>query len=176
MAFCLVYRRIVSLSGLRGEARLIRSHADNTMPPRLEELVKVPTILLVDDDADFIAGLSDRLIAEGFYVMTTHSGLEALSCLQISRPSVILLDFHMPEMDGIETLQAIHRVDPKIPVIMMTGADHQELQRHRVLCEAAEYVSKPVDWRLLRQTLISVLGQWPAGEAQAEAPRFPHPS
>ena len=139
----------------------------------LEELTKVPTILLVDDDADFTAGLADRLIAEGFYVMTAHSGLETLRCLQISRPSVILLDFHMPGMDGVETLQAIHRVDPKIPVIIVTGTDHQELQRHRVLCGASEYVPKPVDWRLLRQALISVLGQWPAGEAQAEMPRFP---
>ncbi len=83
----------------------------------LDKLAKVPTILLVDDDADFIAGLSDRLIAEGFSLMTAYSGLDALSCLQISRPSVVLLDFHMPGMDGVETLQAIHRVDPKIPVI-----------------------------------------------------------
>ena len=142
----------------------------------LEELAKIPTILLVDDDADFTAGLSDRLIAEGFHIMIAHSGFEALSCLQISRPSVILLDFNMPGMDGAETLQAIHRIDPKIPVIMVTGADHRELQRHRVVCEAAEYVPKPVDWRLLRQTLTSVLGQWPAGEAQAEVPRFLRPS
>ena len=131
----------------------------------LEELTKVPTILLVDDDADFTAGLADRLIAEGLHIMIAHSGLEALRCLQVSRPSVILLDFHMPGMDGVETLQAIHRIDPKIPVIMVTGADHQELQQHRVVCEAAEYVPKPVDWKLLRQTLISVLGQWPAGGA-----------
>ena len=142
----------------------------------LEELAKVPTILLVDDDAEFTAGLADRLLAEGFHIMIAHSGFEALSYLQISRPSVILLDFNMPGMDGAETLQAIHRIDPKIPVIMVTGADHRELRQHRVVCEAAEYVPKPVDWRLLRQTLISVLGQWSAGTAQAEAPRFLHPS
>ena len=147
-----------------------------TIPPMLEELAKVPTILLVDDDADFTAALSDRLIAEGFHIMIAHSGFEALSCLQTIRPSVILLDFNMPGMDGAETLQAIHRIDPKIPVIMVTGADPLEIQRHRVVCEAAEYVPKPVDWKLLRQTLISVLGQWSVGTAQAEAPRFLHPS
>lgn len=130
----------------------------------LEPLEQISPILLVDDDADFIAGLSDRLIAEGFSVMTAYSGLEALSCLQMSRPAVVLLDFHMPGMDGAETLQAIHKVNPKIPVVLVTGTDHQELQRHRALCEIAEYVPKPVDWRLLQQTLISVLGHWPVRE------------
>jgi len=80
-----------------------------TIPLMLEKLVKIPTILLVDDDADFTAG--------GFHIMLAQSGFEALSCLQISRPSVILLDFNMPGMDGAETLQAIHGIDPKIPVI-----------------------------------------------------------
>lgn len=90
------------------------------MPHLLEELLKTPIIQLVDDDAEFTTVLSDRLTAESIHIMIVHSGLEALSCLQISRPSVILLDFNTPGMDGIETLQAIQLVDPKIPVIMVT--------------------------------------------------------
>jgi CheY-like chemotaxis protein len=128
-----------------------------------EQPVNAPMILLVDDDADMTMGLSDRLTAEGCQVAIAHSGLEALHWLQGHRPSAVLLDFHMPEMDGIKTLQAIHTVDSKIPVIIVTGAEPQELLRHRELYTAAAYLPKPVEWTVLRQTLIVVLGQWLTG-------------
>ncbi len=140
----------------------------------LEELTKVPTILLVDDDVDVTMGLSDRLTAEGCQVAIAHSGLEALRWIQGHRPSAVLLDFHMPEMDGIETLQAIHMVDPKIPVILVTGADPQNVRRLRELCAASAYLSKPVEWTVLRRTLIAVLGQWLTG-VQAEESRITPP-
>ncbi|CAE6797701.1 response regulator [Nitrospira defluvii] len=133
-----------------------------------EQPVRAPMILLVDDDADMTMGLSDRLTAEGCHVAIAHSGLEALHWLQDHRPSAVLLDFHMPEMDGIETLLAIQTVDSKIPVIMVTGAEPQDLLRHRELCAAAAYLPKPVEWTVLRQTLIVVLGQWLTGGVQAE--------
>lgn len=127
----------------------------------------IPTILVVDDDCDLLAAISDRLIAEGFHVMTASSGVEALHCIQVDRPALVLLDFHMPGMDGGETLLSIRRSSPTIPVIMMTGADRSELQqRHRLLSQADKFLQKPIPWRLLKRTMKSLLVHWPVRDTQ----------
>lgn len=138
-----------------------------SMPKPLDQLATIPTILVVDDDSDLVAAISDRLIAEGFHVVTACSGGEALNCIRVNRPALVLLDFHMPGMNGAETLQSIRRVNPTIPVIMMTAADRHELQqRYRVLCDADEFLQKPIHWRLLERTMKSLLVHWPVCDTQ----------
>ncbi|NGZ04418.1 MAG: two-component system response regulator [Nitrospira sp. WS238] len=132
------------------------------MPETLDESGAIPTILVVDDDSDLLAAVSDRLTAEGFQVVTACSGIEALSCMQVCAPALVLLDFHMPGMNGAETLQSIRRAHPTLPVIMMTGANRAELQqRHQVLCNADEFLQKPIHWRLLQRTMQCLLGHSP---------------
>jgi CheY-like chemotaxis protein len=80
-------------------------------------------ILLVEDDADAREAIADLLIDRGFEVLATDEGRKALELMEAWRPVLVLLDLHMPGMDGREfrAQQMLRGRLAKIPVIVMTG-------------------------------------------------------
>jgi len=81
------------------------------------------TILLIDDDVTIINLLSDILTHEGFNISKAYNGSEALELIKINKPDLIILDWNMPVMNGLETLKAMNKnmYTEEIPVIMLTG-------------------------------------------------------
>jgi CheY-like chemotaxis protein len=78
-------------------------------------------ILIIDDEPDFIKVVKERIESWGFEVSSCESGREALETLGKISPDVIVLDYIMPEMDGVAVLKHIRAIDQKIPVIMFTA-------------------------------------------------------
>ena len=78
-------------------------------------------ILVVDDDAELRAKLSKLLKDAGYNVEEAASGGEAISKVRLEFISLVLLDYLMPEMNGMETLIELRRVSPKTKVIMITA-------------------------------------------------------
>jgi CheY-like chemotaxis protein len=86
--------------------------------------VDANSILLVDDEFSIVEALAEMLQWEGYSVRTAPNGKRALEELARAPSSLILLDYMMPVMDGLQALQKI-RADPawqKIPVVLMTAA------------------------------------------------------
>lgn len=82
------------------------------------------TVLVVDDDKDTITLLSFVLEEEGFTVLTAEDGLSALHTLEGEQPGLILMDLHMPGMDGWELAGEIRRLyGGRVPIVVMTGGD-----------------------------------------------------
>src|SRR5690349_1731137 len=84
---------------------------------------KQPTILVADDELEVREYLEAALRSKGFGVEPARDGDDVLSTLQCSRGGIaaILMDIIMPNRDGLDTLREIRRMDPDIPVIMMSG-------------------------------------------------------
>jgi two-component system alkaline phosphatase synthesis response regulator PhoP len=78
-------------------------------------------ILLVDDEKDLLTVIGLTIESWGYEVMKASSGKEALQVLKDKNPDLMILDYLMPEMDGIATLQEIRKFNTKIPVIMFTA-------------------------------------------------------
>lgn len=78
-------------------------------------------ILLVDDDRDFLWLLSKTIESWGYEVISVSSGKEALDTIRKVKVSVIVLDYLMPCMDGLETLKELRKINKKVPVIMFTS-------------------------------------------------------
>ena len=78
-------------------------------------------ILLVDDENFFLEVLKERMHSWDYDVTTASSGKEALEVFDKRKPDIVVLDYIMPDMDGIATLKAIRKKDRKVPVIMLTG-------------------------------------------------------
>lgn len=78
-------------------------------------------VLLVDDEAEFVSALAERLDMRGFDAQTATSGEEALERINASPPDVVLLDVLMPGMNGLEVLKRIKASHPQIQVILLTG-------------------------------------------------------
>lgn len=119
------------------------------------------SILVVDDTATNLLVARLLLSAEGHAVTTAESGAAALRALSIRAFDVVLLDIHMPEMDGPETLRRI-RESPApwsgIPVIALT-ADAMSGDRARYVAAGMDgYASKPLEIGALQEELSRVVG------------------
>ena len=77
-------------------------------------------ILCVDDDLALLALYQDELNEEGYEVVLARSGKEALEKFSAENPDLIILDVLMPRMDGIDTLQAILKKEPRARVVLNT--------------------------------------------------------
>jgi len=101
------------------------------------------TILVVEDEPDMAMGLRDALELEGFKVLTTGLGREAVSAVRASRLDCIVLDLMLPDCDGYKVCEQVRAFNQKIPVIMLT-ARSQEVDKVRGFkCGADDYVTKP---------------------------------
>jgi CheY-like chemotaxis protein len=91
-------------------------------------------VLVVDDDATVRQLLRRMLESEGYAVLEADNGRAALGALAEARPSVILLDLMMPEMDGFEFVAELRRHEPwrAIPVIVITAKDLSRDDRDRL--------------------------------------------
>ena len=78
-------------------------------------------ILIVDDDPQLRQSFEKILTQEGHTVRTAASGESALSQVQGEIPDLVIMDVRMPGMSGLEAFRAIHEIEPKLPVIIMTA-------------------------------------------------------
>ena len=109
-----------------------------------DSLLAPKTILLVDDDDDYLGALGDALGDAGFRVVTATSGPRALELLAVEPVDCILLDRSMPEMDGLETCQRL-KASPALrhlPVVLLTGFREQDGVIEGLAAGADDYVSK----------------------------------
>lgn len=78
-------------------------------------------VLLVDDEAEFVSALAERLMLRGLDARTASSGEEAFRLVENDPPQVVVLDVMMPGLGGIEVLQHLKRHHPGIQIVLLTG-------------------------------------------------------
>ncbi|MBU0988062.1 MAG: sigma-54 dependent transcriptional regulator [Proteobacteria bacterium] len=103
------------------------------------------TVLIVDDEKNYLPILSAVLEEEGFETLTANSGNNALDILKDSDVDLVLTDMKMPSMDGIELLDNIKTKDPQLPVIMMTAHGTVDKAVEAMQKGAYSYILKPFD-------------------------------
>ena len=103
------------------------------------------TVLLIDDEVDFVDVLADRLEARGLEVVKAHSGKQALEVAEGRAFDAIVLDMAMPGMDGIETLEGLLEINPDLQVILLTGQATLEQAATAIRTGALDLLEKPAD-------------------------------
>lgn len=78
-------------------------------------------VLIVDDDGDFAKLLGRMVESWGFIALTASSGKEAVALVREKSADVVIIDYLMPGMNGIETLREIRKIDRNMPAIMCTS-------------------------------------------------------
>jgi len=104
-----------------------------------------PKILLAEDEKPQRDLLEGFLKKEGFSVESAASGREALDKLEGDFFDIILLDYKMPELDGLHTLREVRRLYPDLPVVMMTAYGTVETAVASMKEGALDYLTKPID-------------------------------
>jgi DNA-binding NtrC family response regulator len=110
-------------------------------------------ILVVDDDREIRSLQSEFLSGQGHTVQTASGGAEALRELGRTEPDVILLDIEMPGLSGVDALPSLRALAPNAAVIMVSGTADVELSKLALSRGAFDFVTKPVDFRYLTQSL-----------------------
>jgi sigma-B regulation protein RsbU (phosphoserine phosphatase) len=119
------------------------------------------TILVTDDDPASRRMLTRALTEAGYSCRESASGAETLAMLHSEVPALLLLDFHMPEMNGAEVLARLRGdEDPMIgqlPVIVLTGDSGEESEVRCLEAGANDFVAKPINLQVLRARIETQL-------------------
>ncbi len=132
------------------------------------QLSKTPKILIIDDDTNFLFGVSRVLMKADFEVIAATDSTIGLRKAQVDRPDLILLDVNMPKMSGFQVKKALDS-DPatkSIPVVFLT-AMNDRIHILSGLNMAEDYIAKPVDPDILVARLKSVLKRLETGYQMA---------
>jgi len=124
-------------------------------------------ILIVDDEANIRKSLEGILSDEGYSYALASDGADALSKLRSLHPSLVLLDIWMPGMDGIETLRHIKELQPRTPVIMMSGHATISTAIKATKVGASDFVEKPLELELVLGAIRRALGTQDADRSSA---------
>ena len=127
--------------------------------PPLLEMETVKKILIVDDDPLFREGLHMVLTKVGFDVVEAASGEDAIKEASTSPFDVALVDFLMPDMDGLEVLHELKKINPRSRFILMTAFATIEHAVRAIKKGASDYIAKPVPFEQLIAVVNRVLAE-----------------
>ncbi len=116
--------------------------------------------LIIDDDDTVQAYLKRILTSKfGFIVHQASNGIEGIKALQDNKPDVILLDYSMPQMNGVEFLQTIQKHDKlkDIPVLIISSSNETHVVREMIGLGVVDYLLKPIDPDLTFQRIQKAL-------------------
>jgi len=119
----------------------------------------VSKILIADDDHEMLKILTGLLEQAGYKVVEAENGLEAVELAKKELPSLIMLDIHMPVMDGLTACRKL-KSDPvtkSIPVVMLTIEGSITEIEHAIIYGAKTYITKPSTKEEILKVVKSIL-------------------
>ena len=126
--------------------------------------VPVPRILVVDDEPNISDLLSVALRFEGYDVMATGTGIDALDLARTYRPHLVMLDVMLPDLDGNEVGRRLRLQGDQVPIVFLTARDTVQ-DKVEGLALGDDYVTKPFSIEELMARVAAILRR--AGEVEA---------
>ena len=115
------------------------------------------TILVVDDQKNMCWILSKILSEAGFSVEIVGTAEDALSLVADGRISAVIIDYRLPDMDGLHLFSEIRRYNPKIPAVLITSYGSKQLREDALQLGFSAYFDKPFDNHTLITSLHNIL-------------------
>jgi DNA-binding response OmpR family regulator len=117
-------------------------------------------ILVVDDDIGCLQMLSLFLESEGFDVTATSDGAKALEILENNKFKMIITDFNMPAMNGVELAIKVRERHSGTPIVLLTGSEISAVIEEAVSAGISEIFCKPLHLKRLTTAIRSLLYPW----------------
>lgn len=124
------------------------------------------TIMVIDDESDTRVVLFDLLRTEGYRVATFENPYQALTEVHHLKPSLIILDVRMPQVNGVDFLPTLRLAAPDVPVLLLTAYANLELFMDARDKGACEMMCKPFGNAVLLKTIERILNAQLKGEAK----------
>lgn len=162
-----IHQRLAELAGAIGPARHWLDELHDEVAPALEAVHALgtlagqvhPLILLIDDDPFQQRLVAQMLDAQPFELVCASSGAEGLAMLRRRPPDLILMDYVLPDIDGIEATRRLKSVAQfaEIPVVMTTGNSDKAVVVKSLRAGAADFIVKPFEKDNLLQKISGLL-------------------
>lgn len=110
------------------------------MPPR-----EKPMVLILEDEARFRAFLAEVLAGVDCDAAPVATAMEARRALAAEKPDILMLDLHLPVIDGISFLEEFRRVCPAAPVVIITGFGDLASAKRAIQLDVSDFLTKPCD-------------------------------
>lgn len=101
-------------------------------------------ILIIDDDPSLRYMLGEISEYAGWEPILTENGPKGIQSLKKDKPDIIMVDYHMPEMDGLEVVEEIRKNNQKVPILALTVDERQEVADRFLKAGATDFALKPV--------------------------------
>ncbi len=131
-------------------------------------LKMTPSILIIDDDPDFLRLLGLWLESEDYRVLSSSDPLQGLNMLDRESVDLVITDLRMPGMDGMAVLEAVQTRDPNLPVILLTAHGSIPNAVEAMRAQAFGYLSKPFSNDELQTLCTAALSQRQASQELAK--------
>jgi two-component system NtrC family response regulator len=118
------------------------------------------TILIVDDEKNYLVVLEALLGPEGYEIITTDNARDALRLVRESDLDLVITDIKMPGMNGMVLLEECKKIKPELPVIMMTAYGTIEMAVEAMKNQAYDYITKPFQNEQLKLTVKKALDNY----------------
>jgi len=115
------------------------------------------TILIVDDEKNYLVILEALLAPEGYEIITENNAANALRIIRDTDLDLVITDMKMPGKDGMELLEEAKKIDPELPVIIMTAYGTIEKAVEAMKKRAYDYITKPFRNEELKLTVRKAL-------------------
>ena len=135
---------------------------------------KPQTVLVVEDEASIASFVAAYLKNAGYEVRTTASGNEALRIVGAEKPSLVVLDLMLPDLDGVEVCKRIRQQGDELPVLMLTARDEDVDKIIGLEVGADDYMTKPFNPRELVARVRAILRRAAPERARRESAVITH--
>lgn len=117
------------------------------------------TLLIVEDDLDIADMLNAYFSVQGYRILTVNWGEDAINVCQTEQPDIVILDIHLPDLDGFEIARRLknNRRTEAIPIIFLTEKRQREDRLRGLSLAVEDYITKPFDFQELRLKIRNVL-------------------
>lgn len=102
------------------------------------------TILCIDDDEQICFALKALFQMQHWNAITAHSVDSGLTAFRTSQPDIVLIDYHMPGVNGVEGVRMLRRLSPTVPIIVFTIEERQEVADAFLEAGASDFALKPI--------------------------------
>ena len=114
-------------------------------------------VLLVDDEPDFLDVMQQAVGSWGYEVVVAENGNKALAAVKALKPSIVVLDYMMPELNGIETLKKLRKANSDLPVILFTAYPNEDNMGNALGLRVSAFVPKLSEYADTQSALKTAL-------------------
>ena len=133
-----------------------KSTSPEIPPIKLESPLK--KVLIIDDEQEMCKTLYSFLVPHNYKVFLAFNGQMGLESFEELKPDIVLLDLHMPDMNGVEVLKIIRKTS-NVPVIIITAHPEDVSEIHLADLKIEGYIEKPLDLFTVLNTLKYLIGE-----------------